>query len=341
MRNTDEFFEQFHKSERLPVRTAVTLRHLRCAVAVAEARSFTRAAGRLCITQSTLTTSIQQLEQDIGVRIFDRTTRSVVATPAASRFLERAARLLKDFDSMIGDMRSVIASTEGHLRIAAAPSAMNWLLIPALPHFEAAYPEVTISLRDTASESVDLRVLEGDVDFGISNDPSGNPELDYAPIFRDIYGVICSPDHPLTRRQGDIQWEALQHYKSGFIRLDADTRLGQFHRGSLVSPLLETCSEEVSSSNSLYGMLSLGRRFSIVPALTAKTLQLDDFPFRVLSPPVFREVSLVTRKLRSLSPSAIKLGEALLTRLKTVELPTGIQLYERSSEPHADSPVGQ
>lgn len=309
------------------MRTIVTLRHIRSFVAVAETGSFTGAAARLFLTQSTLTTTIQQLEEDVGVKLFDRTTRSVAMTPAASRFLEQAERLMQDFDTMIGDLRAISESAQGHLRIATAPSVLTWLLAPSLPRFRANYPQITLSLRDGGSRDIERRVLEGEVDFGISSAQMGYGELNYAPLFKDRYGVVCSPDHPLAKLEGSLHWSQIAPYQADMVGLASDTHVGSLHRENLQRFGLTNYPEEVSSSASLYAVLSLGSRFSIVPVLTAHTHQLETLVFRELvGPVVHREICLITRKLRSLSPSADRLQQALRTTLLALDVPAGIQI---------------
>jgi DNA-binding transcriptional LysR family regulator len=313
------------------VRTNVTLRHLRSLVAVAETGSFTRAAQRLFVTQSTLTSTIQQLESSVGVRLFDRTTRKVAATPSAMRFCEQAERLLRDFDTMIGDLHALSESAQGSLRIAAAPSVLSWLLAPALNGFRAAYPKVTISLRDSGSQDIERRVLEGEVDFGISSAQSDDPELNYAPLFKDRYGVVCSPDHPLAGLTGPLHWSQVAAFQSTMVGLASDTKVGNLHRETMHRFDLSDCPEEVSSSPSLYAMLVQGNRFSILPVLTAQTHQLERLVFRdLIEPVVHREVYLITRKLRSMSPSAERLQSALRSTLLGLPLPAGLTLMPQA-----------
>ncbi|PJX23720.1 hypothetical protein CAP48_11575 [Advenella sp. S44] len=302
----------------------VTLRHLRSFVAVAETGSFTRAAESLYLTQSTLTTTVQQLEDEVGVKLFDRTTRSVTPTPAAARFREQAERLLGDFDTMLGDLQSLAESNEGHLRIAASPSVVAWLLIPSLPQFRAAYPNVTLSIRDAGSAEIERRVREGEVEFGICSQLSNFSELEYTLLLKDRYGVVCSANHPLAMLKEPLHWSDISEYQDDWVGLASDTRVGGMHRETMERFGLTSCSEEVSSSTSLFSMLSLGNRFSVVPSLTRYSHQLDSFIFRELdNPPIERELCLVTRKLRSISPSAERLLEALLETLRARDVPQG------------------
>lgn len=113
----------------------VTLRQLRAFVAVAQEQSFTRAAARLHVTQSTLTASIQALESEIGMRLFDRSTRSVLATPQGQQFLPAAERMLRELQEALEEMRQTAdrrrGSVAGEGRDAAAPADVSSRPSPA------------------------------------------------------------------------------------------------------------------------------------------------------------------------------------------------------------------
>jgi DNA-binding transcriptional LysR family regulator len=307
--------------------SVITLRHLRSFVAVAETGSFTRAAERLFLTQSSLSATIHQLEEDVGVKLFDRTTRSVSLTPAARHLHQQAAALLSQFDALVGDLRSVALAQQGHVRIAAAPSVLVWLLMPALPAFQALYPNVTWSLREAGSAEIERRVRDGEVDFGISSRFNDYDDLDYSPLLRDRYGIVCSADHPLAHATAPLRWTEVSAYREDLVHLASDTQVGNVHRRTMQEFDLASQREEVSSSSSLYPMLQLGGRICILPALTAQTHQLDNLPFHPLAEPeLYRELSLVTRKLRSLSPTAQSLLQSLLSTLRSRGRPAGVDL---------------
>jgi DNA-binding transcriptional LysR family regulator len=309
--------------------TNITLRHLRSFVAVADTGSFTRAAERLFLTQSSLSSTINQLESDIGFKLFDRTTRSVTLTPAARHLHRQASGLLQQFDTLVSDLKAVALQQQGHLRIAAAPSVLVWLVIPALPRFQADYPQVTLSIREGGSAEIERRVRDGDLDFGLTSRLSNYDELDYSLLLRDRYGVVCSDDHPLARHGGPLKWAEVSAYRGDLVGLASDTHVGSVHRSTLQQFDLAEHHEEVSSSSSLYSMLQLGKRICILPTLTAQTHQLDALTFLPLEEPtVYRELFLVTRRLRSISSTAQALLQALSNTLREKTLPQGVELSE-------------
>jgi len=309
------------------MRTNITLRHLRSFVAVADTGSFTRAAERLFLTQSSLSSTINQLESDVGIKLFDRTTRSVTLTPTAQHLHRQASALLKQFDAVVSDLKAVALQQQGHVRIAAAPSVLVWLLIPALPRFEAEYPDVTLSIREGGSAEIERRLRDGELDFGLTSRLSDYEELEYSLLLRDRYGVICSPDHPLAKHPRTLRWSEVSPYRNGLVGMATDTQVGSLHRHTLQQFDLAEHREEVSSSSSLYSMLQLGKRICILPTLTAQTHQLDTLKFLPLEEPmVYRELFLVTRRLRSISSTAQALLQALSVTLRERALPSGVEL---------------
>jgi DNA-binding transcriptional LysR family regulator len=304
----------------------VSIRHLRCFLAVAESGSFTVASSRMFLTQSSLTATIQQFEEAVGLKLFDRTTRRVVMTEDAVRFKAEAEKILQQFDTAIRDLKSFAEGQQGNIRIAAAASVIYHFLVRAIPVFRQSYPNVTISLRDAGSEQVERMLLNGDLDFAITSKHKGYDDLDYTPLVEDRYGVICVPQYHLAEAATPLRWADLP--TEDYIAFSSDTGIGTFlasHAGH--SALLTTPHDEVSSTTSLYPMLTLGNRYSIVPALSAKAEGLPNLRFRELTEPVLtRQICLITRRLRSLSPSARRLLDILLETLDERELPPGVSV---------------
>lgn len=311
---------------------SVSLRHLRGFVAVAQAGSFTEASSRMFVTQSSLTATIQQFEEAVGLKLFDRTTRRVVVTEEGRRFLEQAQRILKDFDTAIGDLTALAQGQQGHIRIAAAASVISQFLTRAIPVFRASYPKVTISLRDAGSEQVEQMLLHGDLDFAVTSRHKGYADLDYTPLFEDRYGVMCAPGYELARRRGRLRWSDLP--PQDYVAFSPDTGIGTFLAANAsFSPLASGPHDEVSSTTSLYPLLSIGNRFSIVPALAARPQEFPQLVFRELTQPVLtRTICLITRRLRSLSPSARRIQDILVETLRSCELPPGVTVV-RGAKP--------
>lgn len=304
----------------------VSLRHLRCFAAVADTGSFTLAAARLFQTQSSLTATIQQFEEEIGLKLFDRTTRRVMLTEDAVHFKEVADRLLHDFDNAISDLISISKSQRGHVRVAAAPSMIVHVLTPALTLFRRTYPDITISVCDGGSDKIERAVLDGEADFGIASRLNDYAELDYTPILTDPFGVIFPNDHALACTNGPIRWADLSAYE--YIALTTDTGIGAFLEAYPELGLHEKAHpyDHASSTTSLFAMLSLGGKISVLPALAGLAGPLNKFHFRELcEPTITREICLVTRRLRSFSANTQRILELLMETIKDADYLNGVQ----------------
>lgn len=303
----------------------ISLRHLRSFLAIAETGSFTVAASRLFQTQSSLTATIQQFEEVVGLKLFERTTRRVDLTQDAVRFKAVAERVIRDFDNALNDLQAIAKSQKGFVRIAAAPSMVVHILSPALAAFRQAYPEIAISVQDAGSAKIERAVLDGEVDFGLTSRLKNYPELDYRPVLHDPFGVVMQHDHPLAGVEGPLRWADLSSYE--YIALTNDTGIGAFLGAYPELALGKNANpyDHASSTTSLYAMLRLGGKISVLPALAAKAGPMQEFKFRELSEPMIsREICLITRKLRSFSPNTQRILDVLMDTIGKIGHSRGV-----------------
>lgn len=140
-------------------------------VAVAETGSFTRAAERLQTNKSSVSDGVRKLEDKLGVRLIERTTRSMRLTQPGSVFLTRCRKLLDDLDMVKTEARSFLSVIEGHLRVAVPETLGDTLIIPALADLIVRHPKLTIDL--VAESSVIKPVANAfDVAIRIIDSPS-------------------------------------------------------------------------------------------------------------------------------------------------------------------------
>ncbi len=310
------------------MRHNVTLKHIRCFLAVAHTGSFTTASARLCITPSALTATIQQLESAVGARMFDRTTRRVTLTEHAARFLAEADRVVNGFDSAVSDLIALAQGQRGHIRIGAAASVISRFLLPVLPEFRSAYPEITISLRNSAAQQIERLVLEGEVDFAIDSKYQGYDELSYTPLISDSYGVACRIDSPIAGLARPIHWNDLNSGR--YIGFNADTGIRHFLHAQVPwwRPLNEE-HDEVEGTSYLFDFLASGDYYAVLPSLSYHQNHNPALCWIELHQPhLKRELCVMTRALRSLSPSAQHLLDLLNRSLDTHEMPVGVMRTE-------------
>jgi LysR family transcriptional regulator for bpeEF and oprC len=140
---------------------------LRVFVRIADAGTFARAADSLDMPKPTVTKLIQNLENHLGVRLLQRTTRRVTITPEGAAYYERASRLVAELDDMDAAAANAQAKPNGRLRVEIGSSLANLILIPALPEFRVRYPDIELELgvsdrlADLIGEGVDCVIRGG------------------------------------------------------------------------------------------------------------------------------------------------------------------------------------
>ena len=166
---------------------------------VARRGSVSRAAEALFITQPTLTARLKALERDLGTPLFLRTSQGMRLTDAGRAwvpFAERAMRALVDGREAL---QQVMTASAGHLMLAAAPAVSTYVLPDLLERFVAAHPRVEVSVRTGHSEDVVELVVRDEVQIGLGR-AIRHPDLELRPFHTEDLVLVCSPDHPFTKR---------------------------------------------------------------------------------------------------------------------------------------------
>jgi DNA-binding transcriptional LysR family regulator len=178
------------------------LRLIRYFVAVAEERNFTRAAERLHMAQPPLSTAIRQLEQQLDVRLLDRTSRTVQLTAAGELLLERGRELLAHADEVVGAVRAVEKSPTGLLRVGVSPAARFGAAPETLARWGAAAPGVMVHTGEGTTGALLRDVRQGRLDLALvfCPDPAGLAGLESVVLREEPAVVHLRADHPLAGR---------------------------------------------------------------------------------------------------------------------------------------------
>lgn len=290
----------------------INLRQLRTFLAVSDKRHFRRAAEQLHLTQPAVSRHIADLESELGVRLFDRSTREVLPTEAG-RYLHGAVeRVLDELESVLTHVHSQSQRQRGNVRVAAGPTPSAELMPRCIASCARSWPELTLHLRDQTQAQVLDSVRGGEVDFGIAIDPPPSAEFDRETIMHDPFWLVCHRDHPLAQLS-HVPWKRLQgepmvllDYSSGSRRL-IDQVLSA--RGIDVEVMQET-----GHTHTAFRMVEAGLGSSITPCLSLPSS--SSLVARPLTPTVKRAITLVRRRHRSLSPVA----ELVWNRLRELAL---------------------
>jgi DNA-binding transcriptional LysR family regulator len=175
----------------------VELRQLRYFVAVAEERHFGRAAKRLRLSQPPLSAQIKGLEEELGVKLFQRSTRQVALTDAGRTFLERAEGILEAVEEAKEAAKGADEGVRGRLEIGFISSATLGLLPPAIRLFRERFGGVEIELRElTSAQQIDA-LYAGEIRVGLVRLPLRAPGIRFEPLQEESFLVALPSGHPL------------------------------------------------------------------------------------------------------------------------------------------------
>jgi LysR family carnitine catabolism transcriptional activator len=282
------------------------LRHIRSFLALARARSFTRAAAELHMSQPTLTVQIQHLEAAVGVRLFDRNKRHVALTQAGRDLIVPLERILFDVEAIASSTEELREHRRGLVTVAALPSMAAVLLPRAIKKLAESYPGITVRVHDGVAGTVNALVKSGKVDFGISSQTSGDRELTSQVLLMDRLCAVVSPAHPLAHARSITVRELAKH---PLVLMGKDSSTRQivdqaFDREGLVSNV----AYEATYASSVGGMADAGLGVGILPESMAGPSGLHRLRIRNQ---LTRRIGIVTHAGRSLSPTAGKLKQVL------------------------------
>jgi len=166
---------------------------------VAEFRSFSRAASEFSLTQSAVSQSVQQLEEDLGVQLLDRTRRPLVLTQAGEFYLSRVLPLLRNYHRVEQEVRQIGGKVAGQLNIGAIYSIGSTYMPAAKQEFRLRNPDVNVRFEYSSSEVVAELVGDGTVDLGFVSYARSSSKLRAIPWQQEPMRVICAPDHPFAK----------------------------------------------------------------------------------------------------------------------------------------------
>ena len=277
----------------------VSTRELRAFVTLTEQRSFTRAADLCSLSQPAFSALIRALEDHVGARLFDRTTRSVELTAEGEAFIEPARRLLRDTEEAIGDVRDHVARRRGRVAIAVLPSLAAGWLPSLLADFHARYPGIELDVADVLSEECIERVRLGRADFALASTRTKAPELRTERFCTDQFHVVCRRDHELAQERGTARLAEVARYP--IVQLARSSSVRQHLEAAIYPTRLRTVLE-LEQLSTVARMVRAGLGITVVPSLTLFYFEDNDLLSRaVKAPGLTRQVFLVRRSDRALS----------------------------------------
>jgi DNA-binding transcriptional LysR family regulator len=259
------------------------LRHLEYVVALADTQSFTRAAERSFVVQSALSQQVRRLEEELGTRLFDRTSRSVRLTAAGEAFVPIARRMLADADRAKAEVAAISGLLDGRIAIGSIGSVPRIDVPRLLAAFHERHPGVDVSLREAMTERLIGDVRSGDLDFAFTcldagEEPAG---VEWLSVTEQDLGALVARDHPLT---GTVSIERLaEETVIDFVPGSGMRALTD--RTFRAAGLTQRRGFEVTSFVGLAGLVALGLGVALIPRSIAEELGPEVRWLEVRDPP--------------------------------------------------------
>lgn len=288
-----------------------TLRQIRSFIVVARLGSFTQAAKALHLSQPTLTVQIRQLEESLGVQLFDRNTRSVHLTRIGRELAPQLDRLDEELAAVLSRTRGVGAGRSGAVRLACIPSFAASVLPEAITTFRAKHPQVSFSLKDVNWGSMVAMVRSEEVDFGVGDMPAVEPDLAFIQMMEDRMQVVYRQDHPIGAMRTVTLAKLAEH---SMVMMDPGTSARRtidaaFGAAGCYPP--RAC--EVMYVGTAAAMVRAGLGFAVLPASAIEWRAHPGLAVRLINDPAFvRRVGIIKKSGRSLPPPSEAFTQALL-----------------------------
>lgn len=254
------------------------LRHLRYLLAVADHGGFTRAAEALHVSQPTLSQQIRQLEETLGVALFDRTSRTVKATDAGEAYIECARRVLVELEAGKRALHDVKDLSRGNLRLAMTPTFMAYLVGPLVRDFAARYPGIHLQIFELSMDDIEAGLADDSLDIAIAFTPVRHPDLECIPAFTETLGVMVGREHPLYDSRGVLTSSDLAQLDFALLAPDFITRLSidEYFRQLGITPQVRI---EVNSVSTLLEVV----RHASMATMLPEAIATEDRALRRLS----------------------------------------------------------
>jgi len=270
------------------------MRQMQYFLAVAEVLHFRRAAEMLNLSQPSLSQQIHQLEEELGVMLFDRTNRRVQLTQAGSALLPRIRSILQNIDEAVHQTRRVGQGLEGILTISFVSTALVGLLPAAMKELQTSTPGVDLHLKECAPQEQIESIIQGNSDIGFMHAMLDNDELESTVIQSDEL-VVALPSE--VAKDGAVSLCDLKAYTS--IMPSPFTAFGFYNHVQRAYNLAGVTPKKVIYANLIIGAINLvagGIGIALVPA-SFQFIQIRGVSYRPLvSPPPPVELLAVWRR---------------------------------------------
>lgn len=286
------------------------LRHVRAFLAAARIGNFTRAAMELHISQSAFTVQIRQLEDALGVTLFDRSKRRVALTSVARDLRVPLERLIIDAEAIVSRTKQLAGLRRGIVNVAVLPSVAAQVLPQVIQRFVQMHPGIVVQINDLVAEKLIEAVKKEEVDFGIGSRVRADREIRTTPLLVDRLCAFVPRSHLLVR-QSSITLKELISLPLILTGKDSSVR-ELLERALRRERLPLTVAYETNYMSTAVSMVRAGLGIAVLPEVVADTEESGGIRCLAIHKPVLnRKIEIIQRTDRSLSPAALRMVEIL------------------------------
>ncbi|PUE46481.1 LysR family transcriptional regulator [Limnohabitans sp. 2KL-1] len=276
---------------------------LQAFVTVAELGAFNKAADKLNITQAALTRRIQKLENYLGLRLIERTTRHVALSSVGKDLLPRVRILVQDMASTFNQLKDVSRSAKGHFTLACVPTMATSVLPALIRQYRDKYPGNRIKLVDASAYEIREAIFSQHAEIGLTVQGTRHPDLEEVPLFDDPLMFYCRQSHALSEKPF-VTWSDMNLKDLIVVSSFTGTRIVMNYQLAKKGIELQG-NYEVQHHATALNLVAADVGCAIMPATICGD---GDRPgvirIPLKSPVVRRKIVLIKRKGSSLSPAA-------------------------------------
>ena len=280
------------------------LRHIRYFLAVAEELNFTRAAEKLCIAQPPLSRQIQELEEELGVKLFIRRPHLVQLTEEGQLFRQYAVQILDLVGKSSEEVREMKEGLRGTLYLASVEGHAPRLFSEWIAGFHRIHPHVQYNLWNGNSDDVMGRVMKELCDLAIIMEPFNGEGVESLRVYEEPWVAMMQKDHPLAEEQGnEIALEKLAPYD--LIIPSRQSRLAEIEKWFEESGTKPVVRCRIAHMLNAYELTEQGVGVAIYPAAAAETIGRDTLCIKKIThPSVTASYVLIWNEKRQLPHAA-------------------------------------
>jgi LysR family hydrogen peroxide-inducible transcriptional activator len=313
----------------------MNLRDLKYIVAVAEARHFGKAAERCFVSQPTLSGQIKKLEAELGITLFERTSRSVVITPVGEAVVAHARQMMEQAEAIVQLARAHHDPLAGPLRIGAIPTLSPYLMPLILAPLKKQFPQMKLILSEELTDTLLERLRDYEIDAALLATPVKDADLETRPLFNEPFWVAYPRKHAFYEKDKialrDLGKENLLLLAEGHCLAEQAMDVCHIRERQVQGEMADL---RASSLETLIQLVKAGYGITLVPALAMRGSWTTGSG--VVAQPLTmanasRRVSLVSRSSFPRRAALEAFAEIILEHLpNTVQPMTGKKRGKRS-----------